>query len=189
LTSGKEIMRRSLFIAPAVAVVAVAAATMTGSAAFAATPPPGPTVTTFTVTAGSLTMTTPGTADLGTVTAGTSSVVNALGPVTISDQRAQLSGGWTASVSSTSFTTGGGTTPETIPAADVSYAPGAATSTSGTGTFTPGSGGALGGSQTAFTASGEAGLTSVTWNPTITVTLPATTVAGLYTGMITHSVA
>jgi hypothetical protein len=71
----------------------------------------------------------------------------------------------------------------------VSYAPGAATSTTGAGTFTPGAGGALGTSQTAFTAASETGATSVTWNPTITVTLPSTVVAGTYTGTITHSVA
>ena len=50
----------------------------------------------------------------------------------------------------------------------VSYAPG-----SGTGTFTPGASGAIGTPQTAFSAASEVGATSVSWDPTITVTLPS----------------
>ena len=61
--------------------------------------------------------------------------------------------------------------------------------TSGVGVFTPGLAGAIGTARTGFTASAETGLTSVTWNPTITVTLPSTAPAGTYAGTITHSVA
>ncbi|MGA2827804.1 MAG: hypothetical protein ABSF03_17025 [Streptosporangiaceae bacterium] len=107
----------------------------------------------------------------------------------MSDNRAQLNGTWTASVISTSFTTGTGTGPETIPASDVGYAAGTATTTTGIGTFTPGAGGALGTSRTAFTASAEAGITTCVWDPTLTVTLPSTVLAGAYAGTITHSVA
>ena len=97
--------------------------------------------------------------------------------------------GWTATVTSTDFTTGTGTGNQDIPAANVSYSPGLATATSGTGTFLAGLGGALGSARTAFTASLESGTTSVSWNPTVTVTLPSSIAAGTYTGTVTHSVA
>ena len=95
-------------------------------------------------------------------------------------------------MTTSAFTTGTGTpsTDETIPAADVNYAPGRHQPT-GVVTFTPGTAGALGGETalTAFSASAENGISSVSWAPTITVTPPASTVAGTYTGTITHSVA
>lgn len=48
----------------------------------------------------------------------------------------------------------------------------------------------LGNSRTAFTCTGNSLLdgTSLTWNPTVTVTLPRQAVAGVYTGTITRSV-
>jgi hypothetical protein len=166
-------------------VIAVAAVLTSGASAARANSAP----TTFTIAGGALSITTPSSANLGTAPIGTSAVNAALGTVTVSDQRALFAGGWTASVISGSFVTGSSSPAETVPAADVSYAPGSATATSGTGTFTPGAGGALGTSRTAFTASAEAGITSCGWNPTITVTLPAAVIAGTYTGTITHSVA
>jgi len=149
----------------------------------------GPTDTSFTVDAGTLTLATPDSADLGTVTIGTAAVSGQLGAITVTDDRGLASGAWTASVSSTSFTTGAGTPAETIPAANASYAAGGATATSGTGTFAPGAGGALNVAEPAFVATDTTGTTSATWNPTITVTLPAAVVSGTYTGTITHSVA
>ena len=83
------------------------------------------TTTTFGVTGGSLSINTPASAPLGAMTVGTDTHVSAsLGTVTVTDDRAPLRGSWTASVTSTDFTTGGGTPAETIPAADVAYAPG-----------------------------------------------------------------
>ena len=128
------------------------------------------------------------------MTVGTGTHVSApLGTVTVTDDRAPDQGQWAASVTTSDFTTGTGTpsTDETIPAADVNYAPGLAASPSGVATFTPGTAGALGGETalTAFSASAEDGISSVSWTPTITVTPPASTVAGTYTGTITHSVA
>ena len=38
-------------------------------------------------------------------------------------------------------------------------------------------------------ASLAAGNTTVSWNPTVTVTLPSNVAAGTYTGTITHSAA
>ena len=181
-------MRKALAAPIAVGVLGLGALAIP-AAAQAST---GPTTTTFGVTGGPLTITTPDTASLGTMTAGTdTSVSGSLGTVTVTDDRAPLNGSWTASVISSDFTTGGKTAAETIPAADVTYAPGSVTGTTGTVTPAAGPGGALGGGTalTAFSASAEDGISSVSWNPTITVTPPASAVAGTYTGTITHSVA
>jgi hypothetical protein len=56
----------------------------------------------------------------------------------VTDNRGALLGTWTASVSSTDFTTGGATANETIAKGQVTYWSGPATATSGTATFTPG---------------------------------------------------
>jgi hypothetical protein len=168
---------------------ALAFAALTASAAGAAGASTGPTAVTFTVVTGTLSITTPDAANFGTTTVGASSVSGSLGTVTVSDSRSGTARGWTATVSSTDFITGSGTGNQDIPAANVSYSPGLATASSGIVTVLAGLGGALGSAKTAFTASLESGSTSVSWNPTVTVTLPATIVAGTYTGTITHSVA
>jgi hypothetical protein len=69
--------------------------------------------------------------------AGTS-ITNPMGPVAVTDLRGALTATWTTTVSSTDYTTGGGTPAETIPKADVSYWSGPATATTGVGVFTPG---------------------------------------------------
>lgn len=79
--------------------------------------------------------------------------------------------------------------PETISNINLSYSPGAATATTGEGTFTPGPGGIINVPRTAFTGTELTGNNTATWNPTLTVTIPAATVAGTYTGTVTHSVA
>ncbi|MBB4915197.1 hypothetical protein [Streptosporangium saharense] len=173
-------MRRSL--------LAVAAS----AALVAALAPPAvavDTITTFTLAGGALSITAPANANLGSAGTGAANVSGQLGSVTVTDARGALVAAWTASVISTSFTTGGGGAAETIAASDVSYAPGLATSTTGLGVFTPGLGGTLGVSRTAYSLAAGTGNNSATWNPTITVSLPAAAVAGTYTGTITHSVA
>src|SRR4051812_19281972 len=97
----------------------------------------GDTTTTFVVSGGALTVSVPASAALGSVAPG-ASLSAQLGSVSVTDLRALLTAAWTASVSSTAFTTGGGTTAETVPLSAVSYWSGAATATSGVGTFTPG---------------------------------------------------
>ena len=99
---------------------------------------------------------------------------------------------WTASVVSSPFTTSDGDgNNATIAASNVSYLPGLTTASTGVGVFAPGltSAFGIGTSATAYTAVAEVGATSVSWNPTITITLPSNTQAGTYTGTITHSVA
>ncbi|MEV0537710.1 hypothetical protein [Kitasatospora sp. NPDC050463] len=96
-------------------------------------------------------------------------------------------------MTSTSFTTGGSTAPETIPTSAISYWSGIASPTTGVGTFTPGqatSGQAqtLDSSRTAYTLLAGTGNNSATWNPTLVAAIPAGAVNGIYTGTVTHSI-
>jgi len=149
----------------------------------------GPTPTTFAVNGGLLTVATPDSASLGAVTVAAPTISSALGVVTVNDLHAVLNGSWTASVVSTAFTTGAGTTNEVIAASSVNYIPGSAVITSGTAVFSQGPGGALDAAETAFSASNAIGANSARWNPNVTVSLPSSVVAGTYPGTITHSVA
>jgi hypothetical protein len=154
-----------------------------------------PTTVTLTVTSpGGLTITVPdGPVSVGSGTPG-NAVSGQLGGVTVSDQRAILAATWTASVTSTDLTTGGGTAAETILKSALSYWSGAATATTGTGTFTPGQANAgasqtLGVSRTAFAKTTGSGANTATWNPTLVVNIPSANVVGTYTGTVSHSVA
>jgi hypothetical protein len=181
-------MRKTIIVTGAVAALALGLATP----AMAATT--GGTTTTFTLggTPGSvLSITVPTSADLGTYATGTTSLSGTLGPVTVTDARGLLTAAWTTVASSTSFTTGTATPAETIPNTDVGYRSGIATATAGIGVFTPGSPVTpvpMGSSQTAYSLALGVGNNSATWNPTISVAVPAAAVAGTYTGTITHSV-
>ncbi|TDC83898.1 hypothetical protein E1193_07425 [Micromonospora sp. KC606] len=157
------------------------------------------TTTTFDVTAGALEITVPDTADLGNDATPGGYAYGSLGPVTVSDERASLTPTWTATVTGTDFTTGGATTPETIPNSSIYYFSGNATATTGDGTFTPGQAGAfapppppvgetLDLSRTAFSHSGGTGNNSATWNPSLTAQVALNKVAGTYTGTISHTV-
>ncbi|WP_031171622.1 hypothetical protein [Streptosporangium roseum] len=146
------------------------------------------TVVTFSIETAGLTISAPGSASLGSVNSGAASVSGQIGPVTVTDDRGTLNGSWNATVISTDFTTGGGTGPETIPNINVTYSPGQATATTGTGTFTPGPGGIVNVPRVAFAGTELVGNDTVTWNPTLTVTIPDGKVAGTYSGTVTHSV-
>jgi hypothetical protein len=152
------------------------------------------TTTEFEVTAGVLSISAGGTADLGSASAGGGPISAQLGTVSVTDDRGALLGTWTASASSTDFTTGAATANETISNADVDYWSGAATSSSGTAVFTPGqvldvNAQDLSVSRTAFSATGVVGTNSADWDPTLVVNTAADTVAGVYSGTVTHSVA
>lgn len=154
----------------------------------------GDTTTTFVVSGGALSITVPAsTVTLGTAAPG-GTITSQLGAVQVTDLRALLTAAWGATVTSTSFTTGGGTPAETVPNTAVAYWSGIATATTGTATFTPGEAAAnnavaLGASQPAYSASAGVGDNSATWNPTLIVSVPAQAVAGTYSGTVTHSVA
>jgi hypothetical protein len=143
-------------------------------------------------TTGTLSISVPATAGLGSAAPG-GTVSAALGSVTVSDQRGLATSTWTATVSSTSFTTGGATAAETVITSNVSYWSGLATNTNGTVTATPGQSDAstkqtLSSSRTAFTSTGN-GNSLTSWTPTVVITIPAPAVGGSYTGTVTHSVA
>ena len=141
-----------------------------------------------------LAITVPTTSNLGSTSITSTGLSSQLGTVTVTDDR-KLGLSWTATVSCTDFTTGGGTAPETIQKVFISYWSGPATSTSGLAVAVPGQPTAqqatnLGTAHTAFSGTGIALVTnSASWNPTLIVNVPAGIVAGTYTGTITHSVA
>ena len=147
----------------------------------------------------SLSISVPSSASLGSQTTGASSISGSLGSVTVTTVGgAGLvgNGQWTATVVSTAFTTGAGSASETIGAGSVSYRSGPVTGTTvlAANLCTPGqlaSSVSIGTTQTAMSCGTVPLLTStsVTWQPTITISLPVSAVAGTYTGTITHSVA
>ncbi len=148
---------------------------------------------TLTVNPGSLSISVPASANVGSGNP-SQTISGQLGAVQVTDARYNTNATWTATVSSTTFTTGGHSPAETIPTSAVSYWSGTATSVTGTATTTPGqatsaNAQALSVSRTAFTLTAGTGKTIVSWNPTVIVSVPAAAVAGTYTGTITHSVA
>jgi hypothetical protein len=170
--------------AASVGVAAIGAVMLTSAPATAAD-----TVTTFTVTATTgLAVSAPGTSTLSSAAPG-GTASGALGAVSVNDQRSQLGTTWEVTVSlSQTFKTGGGTTSETIPNANVSYAPGTSINPVNP-PFTPGTAGDLSASRTAFSRTSGDGANSVSWNPQLTVTVPAGNISGPYSGTVTHSVA
>lgn len=154
---------------------------------------PAPTTVTFTVTTGLLTLTVPATAPLGSGAPGTT-ISGGLGTVTVTDDRALLAAAWTVTASATNWTTGAASTAETIPVSDVGYAVGSITTTgtiTATGTNLPAgsvAGDLSGTPQTVVAGTAGVGDNTATWDPTISVAVPASAVGGGYTGTITHSV-
>ncbi|AVV44731.1 hypothetical protein PYK79_37760 [Streptomyces sp. ID05-04B] len=146
------------------------------------------TTTTFTVTATTgLTISAPGSANLSSAAPG-GTASGSLGNVTVNDQRSQLSTTWTATVELTTvFTTGSGSASETISGAQVTYTPGNPI-TETNPPHTPGTAGTLAAQRTAYSRGTGDGANSVTWNPSVSVDVPASNVSGTYTGVITHSV-
>lgn len=147
-----------------------------------------------------LSLTCPDSADLGEGTPG-SSASGSIGPCTVDDSRTSGAGTWTVTVASTNFTYTGVTPNYVIPATAATYTipPGSITGVTGTAPNNPASGGLT------FTAAGsgppgnpvtvltgEPPTYTVTWNPTLTIAIPAsaaiTTGTGVYTGTITTSV-
>jgi hypothetical protein len=165
-----------------------AASAAVTSAAVSA-PAPGPdanTTVTFAVTSGALTITAPATANLGSGAPGTD-ISGEVGTTTVTDDRALLSASWNATASATDFTTAGGTTPEIIPATDVDYAPGTVTTTGGI-TATPHDITLDHEPQLVVAGTAGVGNNTASWDPTLTVHVPAQAVVGTYTGTLTQSV-
>lgn len=151
--------------------------------AHAARGPGDPSTTiTFTVTSGALTLSVPVAANLGSGAPGTS-IGAPIGPCTVTDNRALLSASWTVTASQTDFANG----TQTIPATDATYVVGAVTTT-GIITVTPTDITLSNTAQIVLTGSAGVGDNTATWNPAVTVAVPAAAVAGTYTGTLTQSV-
>ncbi len=143
--------------------------------------------------ASALAVTTPVPVNLGAVPTGATSISKQLGNVTVMASGLVLPS-FTATVSTTTFTTGFGTAAETIGMGSVSYWSGPVTMSAGLQTATPGQVDAahaqdLSMTRTAFASTGLVLSITTTWDPTIVIAIPAAAVAGTYTGTITHSVA
>jgi hypothetical protein len=143
--------------------------------------------TSIPVVLGVLSITAPASAYLGAAAPG-GTLSARLGVVQVTDDRAGVAG-WTATTYATDFTTGGGTTAETIPIHDVLYLISGFASTTGSATFTRTPVTDLSGvAQSVVTATDVHGDNSATWNPLIQVSVPSGAVAGAYSATITHSV-
>ena len=105
----------------------------------------------------------------------------------MTDDRALLEASWTTTASSTNWTTGGGTPAETIPATDVGYDPGSITTT---GTITATGTPVTLANTAAPVVAGTAGVgnNTASWNPELSVAVPAAAVGGVYAGTLSESV-
>jgi hypothetical protein len=172
---------RPLFVAFAAGILAVGIAIPASAA-------PGESTATVTITGGFLSISVPADAgSLGSLvnTVGGGTISGSLGQVVVTDARSAAAGStWVASVISTAFTPLSG---PTIPASRVGYTAGTITKV-GTATYTANDPTNLTGASPAVTATGITGDNSATWNPTINVAVPGGTIAGTYSGTITHSV-
>ncbi|MFC9075655.1 hypothetical protein ACFTY7_01095 [Streptomyces sp. NPDC057062] len=141
------------------------------------------TTVNFTVSSGDLSLSAPVSANLGSGAPGTA-ISGAIGVVTVTDDRALAFASWTATAAETDFTNGA----STIPATNANYDPGSITTT---GTITA-TGTPVTLSHTAtpvVTGTDGVGDNTATWNPTVTVNVPAGAIGGAYTGTLTQSVA
>jgi hypothetical protein len=165
----------------------------TATASPAAAQPSGDTTVSFTVAAAALVIDVPASSSAGSGVPG-EAIDASLGTVEVIDERAVASATWTASVTTTAFTTGGGGDQRTVPPGQISYWSGPETATTGAGTFTPGQATAaeqvvLGAPRTAFSKESGDGNNTASWNPTLVIAIPADAIGGLYSGTVTHSVA
>ena len=169
-------VRKLLFIAGA----AVALVAGTALPASAATP------ATFTLVAGALSISAPtASVPLGSQVASPvpTTITGSLGVVTVTDQRGGATS-WTASVIATAFTPPAG---PADPASSVSYGTGTIT-VSATVVATPVAASDLTGVSPVVTGA-STGISTASWNPTISVVVPANFAPGIYSATITHSVA
>lgn len=170
---------RRLLVSTAAGALAL---TVTASASASAT------TASITVTGGSLTITAPTDAGGlgGQVSAATGGTLSGrLGQVQVVDARSAPAGStWVASVVATDFIPTSG---PAIPATAVSYTAGTITKV-GTAAYLANDPTGLTAATAAVTATEVTGDNTATWNPTISVTVPAGVAAGVYSATITHSV-
>jgi hypothetical protein len=151
-----------------------------------ATPAGAITPASFTLTAGGLSISAPTvSASLGTQVAlpTGSTMSGSLGPVTVVDERGGATT-WTASVISSAFTPTAG---PADPASNVSYNAGTITvdaNVAATSVPQPDLTGV-----TIIATGASTGISTASWNPTISVFIPPSFAPGVYTATVTHSVA
>jgi hypothetical protein len=141
------------------------------------------TTVTYTVTSGALTMSVPVSASLGSGAPGTV-ISGQIGAVNVTDDRALASASWSVTASETDFTSGA----STIPATSATYTVGTVTTT-GTITATSTNVTLSNSAQVVVTGSAGVGPNTASWNPTVTVHVPAGAVGGAYNGTLIQSVA
>ncbi|WP_405881681.1 WxL domain-containing protein [Streptomyces sp. NBC_01384] len=174
-------MRKRIVISPLIAGAAVAALASPLPASAADTP------VTVQVTAGTLDISVPaGPVNLGTVAVSGSAqtVSSPLGNVTVTDDRGAITG-WHVTAGATDFT---GPQNISVSAAGSSSYDTPSVSTSGTVNVASTNLTQLYPPSTVETATGVSGINSATWNPTISLTIPANALAGTYSSTVTHSV-
>ena len=173
-------MRRIMLLGSTIVLLGIGAALPAGAAVTGGTP------ASFTLTAGALSISVPtGPVSLGSQLALTTSstMSGSLGVVTVSDQRGGTTT-WTTSVISGAFTPGAG---PADPASNLSYAAGPITASANVvATAVPATD--LTGESTVVTGA-SSGISTASWDPTITVIVPANFAPGVYYATITHSVA
>ena len=168
------------------AVVGLGTAALLAGTAPTASAAPGDTTTTFALAGSTLSVSVESTATLSDGTSGATSVSGSLGNVTVTDARGGTTP-WSAKAASTTFTNGGtgaGLTESTA----VTYNSGTVTTT-GISVIGPKGAVALNATAAEVVAPDSVvGNNTAQWNPTLTVTLPSSSLVGSYTGTITTSV-
>ena len=168
------------------------ALTTAGLAAFvpaSANAASGTTPVTFTLTGGALSLSVPSaTATLtgGALSVTGSSVTGQLGTTTVSDARGLLTATDTVTMSTTDFTDGNG---DTVPASGNATGYSGLATPTGTGVPVPtATGQDISGAGSTILTVAVIGSGGASYNPTVTVAIPAGAVEGTYTGTVTQSV-
>lgn len=178
--------RRTRLVVVGVAALGLAGLTVPANAATT-----GDTTVTFTLAAGVLAIDAPLTANLGSV-GGTSTVAQVsgqLGQTVVTDNRGGLLSIHNVTLSSGDFTTGTGGANKTILGSTVTAMSGAVTHTNTTATAVPvATTAAVPSGSTIMGLSAYNGNDKATYNPTVTIPIPVTNIAGTYTGTITQTV-
>jgi|tagenome__1003787_1003787.scaffolds.fasta_scaffold20099031_1 hypothetical protein len=170
----------------------ITAATTAGLAAFVpatANAASGTTPVTFTLSGGFLTLTVPSaTATLagGALSVTGSSVTGQLGTTTVSDARGLLTATDTVTMSTTDFSDGAG---NIVPATGNATGYSGVATPTGTGLPVPTlTGQNIAGTGSTILTIAVIGSGGASYNPTVSVTIPAGAVQGTYTGTVTQSV-
>ncbi|MFW7413885.1 hypothetical protein [Demequina sp. SO4-18] len=166
--------------------VGIATAALVGATAVSASA--GDTTTTFSLEGGTLSVAAEGSATLTVGQSGATEVSGALGNVVVTDDRGGVTG-WAAAAATTVFSNNDVDPAMATESTEVKYATGTVSKTgevTAAGTLEPMVITATAGD--VVTATGVKGNNTATWNPTLTVVLPASSTHGTYSGTVTTSV-